>query len=379
VAKNYYETLGVEKSANADEIKSAFRRLAKKYHPDVNKDNADASAKFKEINEAYEVLSDSTKKANYDQYGSADGPNPNDFFKNAGSGGGGFNFGGSGFGGFEDIFNIFGSAFGGGQAKNSAVQGGDIVMKMTLNFAEAAFGVSRTVTLMRTEVCRDCSGTGAKDGKDYSTCSECGGSGQVRYAQDTIFGRVVNTGTCKTCGGTGKIIKEKCSGCGGKGHRRVQANVSVNIPAGIDDNQVLTLRGEGEAGLRGGGNGDLLIEISVKPHLLLKRDGFDIKLDLPIPFTTAMLGGKIKIPSLDGKLELTIPEGTQTGTILRLRGKGIKHLNKNAHGDMFVNVIVELPKTLDKGGKETFKALEQTLGTNAYEKAKKYNDTMNSL
>ena len=378
MAKNYYETLGVDKNANADEIKSAFRRLAKKYHPDVNQNNDDAAAKFKEINEAYEVLSDSTKKSNYDQYGSADGANPNDFFKNAG-GSGGFNFGGSGFGGFEDIFNIFGGAFGGGKAKNTAIRGSDIVVKVTLSFSEAAFGVSKNITLTRTETCSDCNGTGAKGGKEYSTCSECGGSGQVRYSQDTIFGRVVNTGVCKTCNGTGNIIKEKCTTCSGRGYRRGQSNVDVNIPAGIDNEQVLTLRGQGEAGMRGGPNGDLLVEITVKSHLLLKRDGFDVKLDLPVPFTTAMLGGKIKIPSLDGKLELTIPEGTQTGTILRLRGKGIKHLNKNAHGDMFVNVVVELPKQLDKVGKEAFKKLEQELSSSTYEKSKKYSESMNSL
>ncbi|MCL2540570.1 MAG: molecular chaperone DnaJ [Firmicutes bacterium] len=379
MAKNYYETLGVEKTASDDEIKSAFRRQAKKYHPDVNQNNADAANKFKEVNEAYECLSDSTKRANYDQYGSADGPNPNDFFRGArgqGQGQGGF----SGFGGFEDIFNIFGSAFGGGQARNTAIHGSDIVVKLTLNFAEAAFGVSRTVTLMRTELCKDCSGTGAKGGKEYTTCTQCGGSGQVRYQQDTIFGRVVNTGVCKSCSGTGKIIKEKCAVCGGKGYKRVQASVAVNIPAGIDNDQVLTVRGEGESGIRGGPNGDLQVEISVKPHLLLKREGFDIKLDLPVPFTTAMLGGKIKIPSLDGKLELTIPENTQTGTILRLRGKGIKHLNKSStYGDMYVNVIVELPKHLDKKGKEAFSKLQEELGAGSFEKNKKYLDTLNSL
>jgi len=369
--KNYYDILGVEKTASADEIKSAYRKLAKKYHPDLNKNNEEASTKFKEINEAYEVLSDTQKKANYDQFGSESGPNPNDFFRgNGGSGG----FGGFG-GGFEDIFgNIF-SSFGGGRATaKTAVAGNDITTRVTLSFLEAAVGVTKKFNIVRTEECEHCHGTGAKNGTEYTTCTECGGTGQVRYSQDTIFGRIVNQGPCKTCNGTGKIIKEKCTECNGKGYKRNNVTVTVDIPAGIDNEQIVTLRGYGDAGIRGGPAGDLQILVKVEPHKLLERKGFDIYLDLPVPFTTAMLGGKIIIPSLEGKLELNIPENTQTGTILKLKGKGTKQLNKNAFGDMFIKVIVELPKITDKKSKEQILELEKIFDTDCFDKYRKFKD-----
>ena len=374
MANNYYDVLGVDKSASADEIKSAYRKLAKKYHPDLNKE-PDAAAKFKEINEAYEVLSDETKKSNYDKYGSANGPNPNDFFGGGAGGSGGF----SGFGGgFEDIFNIF-SSFTGGQRKSSAMAGNTLTARITLKFEEAAFGVKKTINLVRTVNCSHCNGTGAKNGTDYTTCSDCGGSGQVRYTQDTLFGRVVNTAPCKKCNGTGKIVKEKCEHCSGKGYYKNNSPITVEIPAGIDDGQVMTLRGYGDAGIRGGPDGDLQIIVNVEKHKMLVRDGFDIHLDLPVPFTTAMLGGKVIIPSLEGKLELNIPENTQPNTILKLKGKGIKRLNKIGTGDMFVKVCVELPKNLDRKEKDKVKQLGNEFNDANFEQYKKYLEKLKTL
>lgn len=373
MAKNYYDVLGVDKTASASEIKSAYYKLAKKYHPDLNKDNPEAAEKFKEVNEAYEVLSDDKKRANYDQYGSASGPNPNDFFK------GGQTGGFSGFGGtFDDLFgNIF-SNFGGMQADMS-VAGNDITTKITLTFEEAAKGVTKKINIVRIEECEHCHGTGAKNGTQYTTCTECGGTGQVRYTQNTLFGRVVNQGPCKTCNGTGKIVKEKCEACNGKGYKRANVTITVDIPAGIDDEQILTMRGQGDAGMRGGPTGNLQILVKVLPHKVLTRDGFDVYLDLPLPFTTAMLGGKVIIPSLDGKLELTIPEGTQSGTMLKLKSKGIKYLNKTGCGDMYIKVIVELPKLTDKSKKSLIKKLDGEFTEKDYAKFKKFNETINSL
>ncbi len=379
MAQNYYEILGVDKSASADEIKSAYRKLAKKYHPDLNKDNPDAAAKFKEINEAYEVLGDATKKANYDTYGSANGPNPNDFFRGGGAGGarqGGFDFD------LGDIFgNIFGGGFGGKAQSGSGfnpVAGNDITTKINLTFEEAVKGVKKDITYTRTEECSECHGTGAKNGTEYSTCSECGGSGYVRYNQDTIFGRITQSGPCKSCNGTGKVIKEKCSACSGKGVKRGSYTLSITIPAGIDNNQVVTVRGYGDAGVRGGPSGDLEIVVSVAEHPLLKRNGFDILLDVPIPFTLAMTGGKVVIPSVDGKLELNIPENTQSGTVLKLRGKGIKQLNKNAYGDMLITVKVELPK-LGRNKKAVSQMLEEQFPLDKFDKYNEYNKKVSNL
>ncbi len=374
MAQNYYEILGVDKNASADEIKSAYRKLAKKYHPDLNKDNPEAATKFKEINEAYEVLGDPQKKSNYDQYGSAEGPSANDFFggRQGGSAGGfGFNFG--------DIFgDIFGGFGGGAQSARYAVQGRDISVKVNLTFEEAAKGVKRDITYMCTQECSDCHGTGAKNGTEYTTCSTCNGTGQVNFTQSTIFGRVVNTGICKECNGTGKTIKERCTTCGGAGVKRSQRTTSINIPAGIDDGQTVIARGYGEAGVRGGAAGDLLVNISITKHPLLRRDGFDVLLDVPVPFTVAMFGGKVIIPSLDGKLELNIPENTQSGTILKLKGKGIKQLNKNSYGDMLITVKVELPK-LGKNKKDIKEMLEENFPLDKFDKYNNYNKQVKSL
>lgn len=377
--KNYYDILGVNKNASDDEIKKAYRSLAKKYHPDLNPGNAEAAEKLKEVNQAYGVLSDKTKKQNYDSYGDENGPQGF-----GGFGGGGFSgfggFGGADFGDFGDIFsNIFGGAFGGGRSSRRAsaqAQGADIQVKMKLSFVEAAFGVKKNINLNRSETCPHCKGTGAKNGTDFTTCSKCSGTGTVRQAQQTPFGQVVSEGICPDCRGTGKKIKEKCSHCNGNGVTRENRNIEINIPGGIANDQVLTLRGQGEAGRNGGPAGDMQILIQVENHKLLKREGYDVYVDVPISFTEALLGAKVKIPGIDETLELTIPELTQTGTILTVKGKGTKILNKNAYGDLFAKITVEMPKSLDKKEKQMLQDLEKSISKNQYAKKKAFNDKL---
>ncbi len=368
--KDYYSILGVSKTASQDEIKSAYRKLAKQYHPDLHPNDADCAQKFKDVNEAYEILGDSTKRSNYDQFGSAGGPN--DFF--GGNGGFGSSGGFGGFGGFEDIFSNIFSGFGGGARAQTVTQGEDIETKIDLSFEEAVFGCEKTIKVHRTEKCSSCSGTGAKDGTAMDTCPECKGSGQVRYVQDTMFGRVVKTGVCKTCNGKGKIIKEKCSDCNGRGTNNVSKEIKIKIPAGIDNNQVITMRGNGHASRNGGPNGDLQIEVSVRPHDILTRDGVNLYLDLYVPFTTAYLGGKVMIPLTKGSQELTIPPLTQPNTVFRLKGKGIKHLNRESFGDIIVTLRVEMPKQASKQDKEIIEKLKQTTSIGAYAKSKAYED-----
>lgn len=377
MAKNYYESLGIDKNASADEIKSAYRKLAKKYHPDVNKDNEEAVEKFKEISEAYEVLSDTQKRSNYDKYGSASGPNPNDFF-----GGGGQGFGGGGgfnFGGFEDLFNIFGNFGGRGGAPSSAINGEDITIKLNISFEEAVFGTTKSVNINRIENCSFCSGTGAKHGTAYSTCKECNGSGHVRYTENSMFGRVVRTGVCKSCNGTGKEIHDKCSKCNGNGYTKDTKSVSINIPAGIDDGQVITMRSQGNAGIRGGESGDLQIIIGVKPHKLLVRDGYDLNLKLYVPFYLLITGGEVTIPLTKGKTTLKIPELTQSNTIFKLKGKGVKHLNSNAYGVLNVVVIGEAPKHLSKDEKKLIEKVKQGLKESNFSRYKSYVNELNKL
>lgn len=380
--KDYYGILGVNKDASEDEIKSAYRRLAKKYHPDLNK-TEEAAEKFKEINEAYEVLGDDKKRANYDQYGSADGPQ----FGGGNGGASGFEdfFGGGngqgfGFGGFSDIFgDIFGSFGGGSRSSRVQQRGDDINISMKLTFEEAIFGVEKNITYNRIESCHKCNGTGAKNGTAYSTCSQCGGAGRVRVQRNTPFGMSITESACPTCGGTGKTIKDKCDECMGKGFKKVSAHVVAKVPAGIDDGQTMRMRGEGNAPTGNGVNGDLNIKISVEPHKIFKRVGSELMFDLFVPFTTCLLGGRVDIPLTKGKMTLDIKEGTQSGTVMRLKGKGVKLLNKNAYGDMLVTIKSEPPKTLTRKQKELLKTLDECFSENDFPKTKELANKMKGL
>lgn len=339
--RDYYEVLGINKSASEEEIKKAYRKLAKKYHPDMNQGDKGAESKFKELNEAYEVLSDKDKKTRYDQFGHA-GVDPNGFGGAGGFGGtGGFSgFGGSG--GFEDIFDIFfggaGGGFGssGGTRRRSGPQkGADLKYELEIEFEEAAFGVKKDVHVTRNETCNECKGTGAKAGSSVETCKTCGGSGEIRYTQSTVFGRVVNVKPCSECQGEGKVIKEPCPQCKGRGNIRKSRKITIDIPAGVDTGSVMPLRGEGEPGLKGGSNGDLYIYLRVKPHKLFKREGINLYCEMLISFTQAALGDEIDVPTLEGNMKYSIPEGTQTGTTFRIKNKGIPSLKNKMWGPLF--------------------------------------------
>ena len=375
--KNPYEALGVSKTASADEIKSAYRRLAKKYHPDANPNNKEAEEKFKEINSAYEILSDPKKKANFDKFGSADGPS---FGGGAGGAGGfgGFNFGG-GFGGFSDIFeNLFdgdlGSMFGGRRSSQTRTQkGSDIVIDMNITFEESCNGVSKNVTFNRNERCPDCHGTGAKDGSSLKTCSYCNGAGHVKQTQRLgAFGVIENVVTCSVCNGTGKVITDKCKKCNGKGNLKKPVSYTVSIPAGIDDGQTLTISGEGNTPNGTGISGDLHIRVHVEKHPILVREDFDLYMELPITFTEAILGTKVRIPVIGGTTTLEIPPNTQNGAIHRLRGRGIKKLRGIGTGDLVVKIFVEMPKTVDKRVAQLLSALDTDLKLDAYKKVASY-------
>lgn len=369
MAKSYYEILGVEKTASESDIKSAYRKLAKQYHPDLNPGDAKAAEKFKEINEAYEALSDPNKRANYDRFGTADsgasGAGGFDFSNFGGFSGGGF----SGGGFFEDIINMFSGGESEGRVKRRP---SDISLSITLTFEEAFFGVSKDITIARTEHCDACHGTGAKNGSEYTTCPECKGAGRVQYAQNTLFGRVVNTRTCSSCGGSGKKIKQTCPDCHGKGTVKKNRVIKINIPAGIDNGQIMTVQGEGNGIAESTQKGNLIISVTVLPHKLFSRKGNDLFADIPIAFTQAILGDKIKIQTLKGSVTLTIPEGTQTDTVFKMRGEGMKILRREAYGDLYLKVIVELPKTLKGDQKELIKNLHKSINNNQYEKAKDY-------
>ncbi len=373
--RDYYEVLGVPKGSSADEIKKAYRQAAKKYHPDLNKDNPEAAAeKFKEVNEAYEVLSDDQKRAAYDQYGHA-GVDPN-----AGFGGGGF---GGGFGGFDmgDIFDsFFGGGFGGSaRASNGPRRGGDIQQEVELTFKEAAFGVERDIGVLRVEECDDCKGSGAANGSSPETCAVCHGSGQVKSTQRTPLGNFVTQRTCSACGGKGTIIKNPCSKCSGKGRVRRRKNISVKIPAGIDNGQTISVRGEGDRGTRGGSSGDLFVTIRIKPHDFFKREGNTVLCEIPITFVQATLGCDIEIPTIDGFVNYHIPEGTQTDTVFKIKGKGIPSLRGYGRGEQHVRVKVEVPKNLSQRQKELLREFDKEVSGNCYKQSKSWKDRLKDL
>lgn len=352
--RDYYEVLGVSKGASDDELKKAFRKEAKKYHPDLHPGDKEAEAKFKEINEAYEVLSNPEKRQRYDQFGHA-GVDPN----YGAGGGGGFN---GGFNDFGDIFSdIFGGGFGfgGGGRRNGPKRGNDVRQVVNVSFEEAAFGCKKKINVTKMESCHTCGGTGAKAGTQPETCQHCHGTGQIQTQQRTILGYMTNVTTCPNCHGTGKIIKEPCRDCRGTGKVRTSKTIEINIPAGIDDGQTMQLSGQGEPGERGGPHGDLLITVKVRPHDIFKRRDNDIFLNMPISFVQAALGATLKVPTLDGLVEYDIPEGTQSGTRFRLRGKGIPFIRGKGRGDQYVTVTVEVPKNLTSKQKELLKEFEE--------------------
>ena len=357
--RDYYEVLGVQKSASEDELKKAYRKLAKENHPDLHPGDKECEARFKEINEAYEVLSDPDKRAKYDKFGHAA------FDPSQGFGGGGFGgFEGFGdFGGFGDIFSdIFGFGGGGGRNPNAPRKGDNLRASLNIKFEEAAFGTKKDVTVARIEQCPDCKGTGCADGTTAEVCPDCKGSGQVKSTQRTPFGMMQSNVQCPKCKGRGKIIHSPCHTCRGIGSIRRQHKVNINVPAGIDDGQTISLRGQGNSGINGGPAGDLLVTILVQPHARFEREGTSILLDQEISFAKAALGAEIEVPTLDGKVKLTIPEGTQTGTMFRLKGKGVPYLRSTGRGDQFVTVRVVVPKGLNAKQKEALKAFSETLG-----------------
>ena len=368
--RDYYEVLGIQKGASEDEIKKAYKKLARKYHPDMNPGDKEAEEKFKEVNEANEVLSDPEKKARYDQFGFA-GVDPN---YGAGAGGGAYG-GGFDFGDLGDIFgSFFGGGFGGGQRRNpNAPQRGESIRaSVSVSFTEAAFGCEKSVTLERSEQCPTCKGNGCAPGTTPEICPDCHGTGTVQTRRQTPMGVFASNGPCRKCGGTGRLIHQPCPDCRGTGAVRKRKTIKVNIPAGIDHGQTISLRGQGNAGKNGGSAGDLLITVMVQPHELFRRDGVDVFCEAPITFAQAVLGAELEIPTIDGKVKYSIPEGTQTGTVFRLKGKGIPVLNGRGRGDQYVTVTIETPRNLNKEQKEALRRFSETLGESNYEKRKSF-------
>ncbi len=360
--QDYYETLGIGRGANQDEIKKAYRSMAKKYHPDMNPGDQEAEKKFKEVNEAYAVLSDEQKKAQYDQFGHA-----------AFEQGGGAGYGAGGFDGFGfDMGDIFSSIFGGGASRanraNAPQDGEDIVVRVSISFEEAAFGCKEEITFPKIQKCDDCGGSGAEKGTPINKCSRCGGRGTITAQQRTIFGMTQTTRQCPDCGGTGKVITKPCQNCKGKGLVRINKKLSVSIPAGIDDGQRVVLRGQGHEGKNGGYPGDLIIQVTVRPHAVFERDGYDLYCDVPITFYEAALGAKIKIPTLEGDVEIDIPDGTQTGTVFTVKQKGISMVNSSKKGNLYVKVIVETPKSLSNEQKKLMQEFAKTCGEKNFSK-----------
>lgn len=360
--RDYYEILDIDRNATTDEVKRAYRKLAKKYHPDLNPDDSEAEAKFKEATTAYEVLCDEDKRARYDRYGEA-GVNGD---------------GGAGFSGFEDIFDdifdIFGGGFGGGSTrrKQGPVRGSDLKYELNLEFEEAVFGVEKEIKIRRTENCSTCDGSGAKSDTGKETCSKCNGSGQIRYTQQSAFGQFVRVGTCDVCNGTGEIIKEKCPDCQGSGREVKNRNINIKVPAGVDNNSIISIRGEGEHGLKGGSPGDLYVYISVKEDEIFKRRGNNIYINIPISFTDATLGSEIVVPTLEGNEDFTIPEGTQTGTQFKLKNMGVPNVRGSGRGDLYFTVDIMVPTKLTDRQRELLVGLHEELGKEIKEEKKSF-------
>ena len=362
--RDYYEVLGVQKGATDDELKRAYRRVAKQYHPDVNPDNPEAEAKFKEANEAYAVLSDEEKRRQYDQFG------------HAGVDGQGFGQAGFDFN-FDDILNqFFGGGFGGGfggQARSRAMRGADLRYRMSLDFMEAAFGVERDITITKEDLCDSCEGTGAEPGTEVETCPTCHGTGQVQMRQQSLFGTMLTSRPCDSCHGSGKRIPHPCGACNGRGRSQRRKTLHIRVPAGINQGEMLTVRGEGEPGSQGGGYGDLYVEVSVKPHPLFQRQGYNTYCELPITYAQAALGDSLEVPTIDGPVTQTIREGTQPGDTITLRGRGIPVVNRERQrGDHIVTLVLEVPRNLDERQKSLLEAFEGTMTDGNYQKRESF-------
>ncbi len=361
--RDYYEVLGVDRGADDATLKKAYRKLAKKYHPDMNPGDKEAEAKFKEATEAYGVLSDPDKRRQYDQFGHA-------AFENGGGGAGAGGFGGFDFGGGDmgDIFgDIFGDLFGGGgsrrRANNGPMKGANLRAVVHITFEEAVFGCQKELEINLKDTCTTCHGTGAKPGTSPETCSKCNGTGQITYTQQTMFGSVRNVTTCPDCNGTGKIIRDKCTVCHGTGYTSSRKRIQVNIPAGIDDGQSIRIREKGEPGVNGGPRGDLLVEVQVTRHPIFQRQDMNIFSTAPITFAQAALGGDVKISTVDGDVLYTVKPGTQTDTKIRLKGKGVPSLrNSNVRGDHYVTLVVQTPTKLNEKAKEALRAFDEACG-----------------
>ncbi|MGI6719440.1 MAG: molecular chaperone DnaJ [Anaerovoracaceae bacterium] len=371
--RDYYDVLGLKKGATDDEIKSAFRKLAMKYHPDKNQGDKEAEEKFKELNEAYSILSDPDQKNKYDRFGHA-GVDPNAGF----GGAGGFE---GGFGGFEDLFNMFGGGFGGFQQtrRNGPRRGADIQRHMTISFEEAAFGTKKEIRLTKDVACSECEGSGAAKGTSKKTCPTCSGTGQVRTVQSTPLGQFQSVRPCDECDGTGEVIEKPCPKCSGTGKVRKTVTLSVDIPAGVDSDSVIPLRGQGQPGSNGGPPGDLYIVLSVSPHKLFTRKGDDLWLEMPITFSQAALGDSIAVPAMSEKISYKVPAGTQPGTIFRIKGKGIKNVRSGRPGDLYVQVNIEVPTKLTSEQKDMIKEFGESKGLEGYSRRKKFTDTVKDL
>lgn len=371
--RDYYEVLGVPKNASDDEVKKAYRKLAKKYHPDLNPGDKSAEEHFKEANEAYEVLSDKDKRTRYDQFGHA-GVDPN---YGAGAAGG------SPFGGMDfDIGDIFGSIFGGSRRQanpNAPRRGADTETVLTISFEEAAKGCKKQVSYQNVDTCPDCHGTGAEPGTTPHTCPSCNGSGQVRINQRTPFGVMQTSRTCDRCHGAGKIVDHPCKKCSGGGRVHADKTIEINVPAGISDDQVLNVSGKGNAGQNGGPAGNLHVYVSVRPHPIFERRGDDVWCDLPLTFTQATLGAEVVVPTLDGKVSYQVHEGTQPGDVFKLKGRGITHLGGFGRGDQFVKAVVEIPKNLSQKQKDILKDFESNVDEKHYQKRKGFFDKIKDL